>query len=79
MANSLDEVLFEAVVNAGELPMSLAKLNGLKVGDVISLQDMGRSELCVNGLPIYEVQIGSRGDNAAVKIVASTMAGATNE
>ena len=79
LANSLDEVLFEAVVNAGELPMSLAKLNGLKVGDVISLQDMGRSELCVNGLPIYEVQIGSRGDNAAVKIVASTMAGATNE
>ena len=75
MANSLDEVLFEAVVNAGELPMSLAKLNGLKVGDVI-LQDMGRSELCVNGLPIYEVQIGSRGDNAAVK--ESTMAGATN-
>jgi flagellar motor switch protein FliM len=79
LASSLDEVLFEAVVNAGELPMSLAKLNGLKVGDVISLQDMGRSELCVNGLPIYEVQIGSRGDNAAVKIVASTMAGATNE
>ena len=59
--------------------MSLAKLNSLRVGDVISLQDMGRSELCVNGLPIYEVQIGSRGDNAAVKIVGSTMAGATND
>ncbi len=79
LAGSLDEVLFEAVVNAGEMPMSLARLNTLKVGDVISLQDMGRSELCVNGLPIYEVQIGSRGDNAAVKIVASTMAGTTNE
>ena len=79
LAGSLDEVLFEAVVNAGELPMSLEKLNGLKIGDVISLQDLGRSELCVNGLPIYQVEIGSRGDNAAVKIVASTMAGATNE
>jgi flagellar motor switch protein FliM len=51
----------------------------LNIGVVISLQDLGRSELCVNGLPIYQVEIGSRGDNAAVKIVASTMAGATNE
>ena len=69
----------ESVVNAGAIPISLAKLNGLKVGDVISLQEMGRSELCVNGLPIYEVEMGSRGDHAAVKIVASTMAGHTNE
>ena len=79
LANTLDEVPFEAVVNAGEIPISLAKLNTLKVGDVISLQDMGRSELCVNGLPIYEVEMGSRGDHAAVKIVASTIAGHTNE
>ena len=79
LANTLDEVPFEAVVNAGEIPISLAKLNTLKVGDVISLQDMGRSELCVNGLPIYEVEMGSRGDHAAVKIIASTMAGHTNE
>ena len=79
LANTLDEVPFEAVVNAGEIPISLAKLNTLKVGDVISLQDMGRSELCVNGLPIYEVEMGSRGDHAAIKILASTMAGQTNE
>lgn len=79
LANTLDEVPFEAVVNAGEVPISLAKLNTLKVGDVIPLQDMGRSELCVNGLPIYEVEMGSRGDHAAVKIVASTIAGHTNE
>ena len=79
LSKTLDEVSFEAVVNAGAIPISLAKLNGLKVGDVISLQEMGRSELCVNGLPIYEVEMGSRGDHAAVKIVASTMAGHTNE
>ena len=47
LSKTLDEVSFEAVVNAGAIPISLAKLNGLKVGDVISLQEMGRSELCV--------------------------------
>ena len=71
LRGALDEVPFELVVNAGEIPISFADLANLKVGDTIPFKNIGRSELSVNGLSIYEVEIGSAGDNAAVKLMSS--------
>ena len=71
LRGALDEIPFEAVVNAGEIPISFADLANLKVGDTIPFKNIGRSELSVNGLSIYEVEIGSAGDNAAVKLMSS--------
>ena len=71
LRGALDEIPFEAVVNAGEIPISFADLANLKVGDTIPFKNIGRSELSVNGLSIFEVEIGSAGDNTAVKLVSS--------
>ena len=71
LRGALDEITFEVVVNAGEIPISFADLANLKVGDTIPFKNIGRSELSVNGLSIYEVEIGSAGDNAAVKLMSS--------
>ena len=71
LSEALDEIPFEAVVSAGEIPISFADLANLKVGDTIPLKTMGRSELSVNGLSIFEVEIGSAGQNAAVKLKGS--------
>ena len=71
LRGALDEIPFEAVVNAGEIPISFADLANLKVGDTIPFKNLGRSELSVNGLSIFEVEIGSAGDNAAVKLMSS--------
>ena len=71
LRGALDEIPFEAVVNAGEIPISFADLANLKVGDTIPFKNIGRSELSVNGLSIFEVEIGSAGDNAAVKLMSS--------
>ena len=71
LRGALDEIPFEAVVNAGEIPISFADLANLRVGDTIPFKNIGRSELSVNGLSIFEVEIGSAGDNAAVKLMSS--------
>ncbi len=71
LRGALDEIPFEAVVNAGEIPISFADLANLKVGDTIPFKNIGRSELSVNGLSIFEVEIGSAGDNTAVKLMGS--------
>ena len=71
LREALDEIPFEAVINAGEIPISVADLANLKVGDTIPFKNIGRSELSVNGLSIFEVEIGSAGDNAAVKLISS--------
>ena len=71
LRGALDEIPFEAIVNAGEIPISFADLANLRVGDTIPFKNIGRSELSVNGLSIFEVEIGSAGDNTAVKLMSS--------
>ena len=71
LRGALGEIPIEAVINAGEIPISFADLANLKVGDTIPFKNVGRSELSVNGLSIFEVEIGSAGDNAAVKLMSS--------
>ena len=65
------EVDFEAVVEAVKIPLSLGDLRNLQVGDTINLKDLENSELKVNGVPLYKVEIGSQGNSTAVKILAN--------
>ena len=65
------EVDFEAVVEAVKIPLSLGDLKNLQVGDTINLKDLENSELKVNGVPLYKVEIGSQGNSTAVKILAN--------
>ena len=76
---SLNEVPFELVVKAGELPVSLLKLQTLKVGDVIPFKAGEKAEISVNGMPIFRADVGRKGDNAAAKIIGNIMSGDNDE
>ena len=71
LKKALHEVPFRAVIQAGKVPLSLGSLRALKVGDTIPLKDLQQSVLKINGLDLFNVEIGSLGNNTAVKILNS--------
>lgn len=79
MSESMDEVPFKVDVKAGELPISLHHLRNLKVGDVLPFKISDSAEVSVNGFPVFMANIGSVGNQAAVKITETVMAGAEDE
>ena len=60
---------FDAVVEAVKIPISLGELENLQVGDTINLRDLEDSELKVNGVSLFKVEIGSQGASTAIKIL----------
>ena len=79
MSDSMDEVPFNLDVKAGELPVSLHQLRNLKVGDVLPFRVPDNAEVSVNGFPVFKADIGSVGNQSAVKITETVMAGDDNE
>ena len=79
MSDSMDEVPFNLDVKAGELPVSLHQLRNLKVGDVLPFRVPDNAEVSVNGFPVFKADIGSVGNQSAVKITETVMAGDENE
>ena len=79
MSDSMDEVPFSLDVKAGELPVSLHQLRNLKVGDVLPFRVPDNAEVSVNGFPVFKADIGSVGNQSAVKITETVMAGDDNE
>ncbi|MBL97851.1 MAG: hypothetical protein CMF52_08545 [Legionellales bacterium] len=77
LREALHQVPFEAVVQAGEIPLPLGELKELKVGDTIPLKDLQESVMKVNGLGLFDVEIGSRGSNTAIKILSARNEGLT--
>ena len=72
LEEAVGEVPFEVVVEAGKVPVFLGDLERLQVGDMIPLKDLESSELKVNGLTLFKVEIGSRGGNTAIKVLERT-------
>ena len=79
MSDSMDEVPFNLDVKAGELAVSLHQLRNLKVGDVLPFRVPDNAEVSVNGFPVFKADIGSVGNQSAVKITETVMAGDDNE
>lgn len=69
LSEAVNEVSFEARVSAEELPIPFGRLRRLKTGDTIPLKTAGIASLKINGLSLFDVEIGSRGGKAAVKIL----------
>lgn len=72
LEEAVGEVPFEVVVEAGKVPVFLGDLERLQVGDMIPLKNLESSELKVNGLTLFNVEIGSRGGNTAIKVLERT-------
>jgi flagellar motor switch protein FliM len=51
----------------------------LKVGDVLPFRVPDNAEVSVNGFPVFKADIGSVGNQSAVKITETVMAGDDNE
>ena len=55
------------------------QLRNLKVGDVLPFRVPDNAEVSVNGFPVFKADIGSVGNQSAVKITETVMAGDDNE
>jgi flagellar motor switch protein FliM len=73
LLDSLEEVPIEGVVKAVELSISVDELSNMKVGDWFPIRPPEHAELSVNGFPIFNVEVGSRGNQVAIQIVESVM------
>lgn len=73
LLDSIEEVPVEGVVKAVELSMSVDELSNMKVGDWFPIRPPEHAELSVNGFPVFNVEVGSRGNQVAIQIVESVM------
>ena len=73
LLGSLEEVPIEGVVKAVELSISVDELSNMKVGDWFPIRPPEHAELSVNGFPVFNVEVGSRGNQVAIQIVESVM------
>jgi flagellar motor switch protein FliM len=49
------------------------ELSNMKVGDWFPIRPPEHAELSVNGFPVFNVEVGSRGNQVAIQIVESVM------
>jgi flagellar motor switch protein FliM len=70
---SVDEVEAKVVVKAAEFSISIDQLSNLKVGDWLPFRAPDHAEVSVNGFPIFNADVGSRGNQVAVQIVSSVL------
>jgi flagellar motor switch protein FliM len=73
LLGSIEEVPVEGVVKAVELSISVDELSNMKVGDWFPIRPPEHAELSVNGFPVFNVEVGSRGNQVAIQIVESVM------
>ena len=73
LLDSIEEVPIEGVVKAVELSISVDELSNMKVGDWFPIRPPEHAELSVNGFPVFNVEVGSRGNQVAIQIVESVM------
>ena len=73
LLDSIEEVPVEGVVKAVELSISVDELSNMKVGDWFPIRPPEHAELSVNGFPVFNVEVGSRGNQVAIQIVESVM------
>lgn len=68
---AVDEAALELRVNFGELDISLQQLQSFQPGDLLYFKkpDWARAYLC--GVPAFEVEVGSSGQQVACRIVKS--------
>ena len=53
----------------GRLQLSLNELEGLKEGDILPFKKNEHARVTIHDLPVFDVEIGSRGAQVAVKVV----------
>ena len=70
---SLEEVPIDGVVKAVDLSISVDDLSNMKVGDWFPIRPPEHAELSVNNFPVFNVEVGSRGNQVAIQIVESVM------
>ena len=70
---SVDEVEAKVVVKAAEFSISIDQLSNLKAGDWLPFRAPDHAEVSVNGFPIFNADVGSRGNQVAVQIVSSVL------
>jgi flagellar motor switch protein FliM len=73
LGSSVDEVEAEVVVKAAEFSVSIDQLSNLKVGDWLPFRAPDHAEVSVNGFPIFNADVGSRGNQVAVQVVSSVL------
>ena len=73
LLDSIEEVPVEGVVKAVELSISVDELSNMKVGDWFPIRPPEHAELSVNGFPVFNVEVGSRGNQVAIQVVESVM------
>jgi flagellar motor switch protein FliM len=68
---AVDEAALELRVNFGEIDISLQQLRSFQPGDLLYFKkpDWARAYLC--GVPAFEVEVGSSGQQVACRIVKS--------
>ena len=73
LSDSVEDVPVQGVVKAVEISISIDELSNLKKGDWLPIRPPEHAEFSVNGFPIFNVEVGSRGNQIAVQIVESVM------
>ncbi len=71
LAVAVQDSSVEARVSLGKIDITMAQLGNLKVGDVLPFRKPDHARMTVGDKPVFDVEVGSLGNNAAVMVVKS--------
>jgi flagellar motor switch protein FliM len=71
LAAAVQDSSVEARVSLGKIDITMAQLGNLKVGDVLPFRKPDHARMTVGDKPVFDVEVGSLGNNAAVMVVKS--------
>jgi flagellar motor switch protein FliM len=69
LAYAVQDASVEAQVSLGKLEISMAQLQTLQVGDTLPFRKPDHARMTVGDKPVFDVEVGSLGNNAAVLMV----------
>ena len=69
LAYAVQDASVEAQVSLGKLEISMAQLQNLQVGDTLPFRKPDHARMTVGDKPVFDVEVGSLGTNAAVLMV----------
>ena len=69
LTDAVHDAELEVQILLGKLSISLQQLDKLQIGDVLHFKKAEHARAIVEGMPVYDVEVGAMGSQVAVKIV----------
>jgi flagellar motor switch protein FliM len=69
LTDAVHDAELEIQILLGKLSVSLQQLDKLQIGDVLHFKKAEHARAMIEGMPVYDVEVGALGSQVAVKIV----------